>query len=244
MFLLIPFINKGLLSINKQYFKRLLFFIFFITSVIQFICSGIGYFSVDAYYLNSGISFLWIFIVYIFGAYVRLYGIKSKNNIRNFLVFVICNVATFLFFIVNDTVFPMIKIPFKFQIFTYSFPFIFLGSLYLFKFFINLDIKKGKKLIAKISSVSFSIYLITVHPYFAFSFESGIFKKYANINIFLLLVCVFMFVVITYSACTIIALCVKAISNKLGIFKMTEFIVSKIKNIYYRIDFYEYFRIN
>ncbi len=235
LFLLIPFINKGLLNIDKRYFKKMLFFLFFMTSIIQFICSGIGFFTLDTYYLNSGISFLWIFIVYIFGAYIRLYGINNSKNIRNLFVYVVCTIATFLCFVIKGLISYRINLFSDFQIVTYSFPFIFIGSLFLFKFFINLRISKGRKFIAKVSSVTFSVYLISVHPCFAFIFEKDFFKGYANSNIFVLLGYVFLFVIITYVVCTCFAVFVKWLFEKFNVYKLSPFIVSKIRALYYQI---------
>ena len=80
MYLLLPFINYGIESLNIKTYRNLILFFFGFYSIYDvFAKLLIG----KAYnFLIGGYSSMWLTILYIIGAYLGKYIIKNKNEIR------------------------------------------------------------------------------------------------------------------------------------------------------------------
>lgn len=68
LFFLMPFLNKLLLGISKRQFQGLVLTLFILLSVMPCIINR------DLFVTGSGYSMLWLGAIYVFGAYVKLYG--------------------------------------------------------------------------------------------------------------------------------------------------------------------------
>jgi len=233
LFLFMPFINKALTNITKRYFQLLLCFLFILCSVCTFIGSAFGYYSLDVYFLNNGLSFLWLFIMYIFGAYIRIHGIAyKKNNYKYLATYLIFTLMSLLALSIKNFLSGKFNVFKYFEILSYSFPFILLASISLFCFFKNLNITKVNKAISKIASVTFSVYLISAHPLVVMLVQKDIFANIANENILVLLLNVAVFSIAEFSICIIIGLLVKCLFNILKVNVFCEKIVCGLRILF------------
>lgn len=238
LFLIIPFINKAILNLTKKQMKLVLLSLFLLCSVGTFLGSAIGYYSLDVYFVNDGLSFLWLFIVYIFGAYIRIYGINNfYKNYYNIIFYFICTAASLVAFVLKDILSKHFEFFSNFVILSYSFPFIFLASIFLFIYFINLNFSnfKVKKFISAIAGVTFSVYLISTHFTVLMLIEKDIFINLANADFGTLLFSVIIFSLIEFTLCIIIGLIVKLIFKILKINELSEKILRFIKFILRKI---------
>ena len=105
MYVLLPFINCGISSLNSSFHKNtIIFFILFYT--IYYMIAKIVDLNSDFNFLNGGYSSMWLVILYIIGAYFGKYIIINEKN-KNYLVYLLM----FLFstFLTSELYFSLIK---------------------------------------------------------------------------------------------------------------------------------------
>ena len=71
MFPFIPLLNKGLLSISRRQHLTTMGFLFVVTTILPILGDR------DLFQLGGGYSCLWLMVLYVFGAYFKLYGIPK-----------------------------------------------------------------------------------------------------------------------------------------------------------------------
>lgn len=71
MFPFLPFLNKGLLSISRRQHLITMVFLFVLTTIFPLLGNR------DIFELSGGYSCIWLMVLYIFGAYFKLYGIPK-----------------------------------------------------------------------------------------------------------------------------------------------------------------------
>jgi len=160
LFLCMPLINKGVLALEKKEIRRLL--VAFGIFICIYSCLGVGH---DRFLVKGGYSFLWLAIVYVFGAYIRLYWqkhIHARWYIGGAIALVfICNVRQMI------SIFVGFRIPGdRFGIVSYVSPFTFSLACIIFLWCLSLEIKSDRicSILKKTSALTFGIYLIHVHP--------------------------------------------------------------------------------
>lgn len=80
MYLLLPFINYGIESLNIKTFRNLIIFFFCFYSIYNLFATIIG--NNNHLFLMNGFSSMWLTILYIIGAYFGKYIIKKENDVR------------------------------------------------------------------------------------------------------------------------------------------------------------------
>ena len=161
MYVLLPFINCGISSLNNSSHKNtIIFFILFYT--IYYMIAKILNLNGDFNFLNYGYSSMWLVILYIIGAYYGKYIIIKKEN-KNFLVYLLM----FLFstFLSSELYFGLIKAKVKNNhdmLINYLSPTMLIQAVSLVMIYSKLNIKN--KLLIKIISflvpLNFSAQLI------------------------------------------------------------------------------------
>lgn len=230
LFVFMPLINAGIKNISQYQFRLLLFCLFTLCCIIQTLSSPFGYYSLDMYFLNDGLSFLWIFVMYFFGAYLRLYPVKTKKHLDLVRFFLFSALTLIIYCIYRYIQHRLGNIP-NLCIMSYAFPFIVLASLYLFRFFVCVNIKKFNKSLSMISSLTFSVYLITVHPYFASFIQKDIFATSAN-NLANTLVGVAVFSIAAYLVSLALGYLLKMLFKVINISKLNNYIVAKFSSLF------------
>lgn len=165
LFCLMPFINIGLKSLTKQKHLTLVVLGFFIFCILE----NSSYQNVDLFSLNRGYSLLWLIYMYVVGAFIRLYE-KDINRAKIVYLsgYIIFSYLAWIFklIFVRDTIEnPLSKSYFyKDSFIVYTSPFIAIASICLFLFFLKLKIKNGRNLICMVSSATFCVYILQLHP--------------------------------------------------------------------------------
>ena len=89
MYLLLPFINKGIECLEKKTYKKIVLIFIFLYSFYHIfgVCIGKN----NSLFLNDGYSGMWLTIIYIIGAYFGKYIFIDINklNILNYIFYII-----------------------------------------------------------------------------------------------------------------------------------------------------------
>ena len=166
LYILAPFLNKFINSLDKAQMKACI-----LSFVVLFSLLPSLNFTVDAWNVNRGYSFLWFVVLYFTGAYIRLHhqaNHASATRWKYELGYLCCVGLAILI----KLYFPNISISwfgsdYTSSIIAYNGITMFFGTVFLFMFFYTIKIKNDKlsKIISEISQLTFGIYLIHEFPY-------------------------------------------------------------------------------
>ena len=162
LYIISPYINKFINTLDQKEFKRLIIILFSLLSLIPFITKGLSY---D----NDGFGLVHFIFLYLVGAYINRYPIfKDKSVIKKRIiyisVFVICvlinKYLTDGMINIEDknNLFKSISTSFVLNKLNYASPIIIIQTLSYFLLFETIDIKSI--FINKVAEVSFAVYLI------------------------------------------------------------------------------------
>lgn len=208
LFIFMPYINKLLKSLSKTEFKKLVITLIGMFSVIQFIPLILSL-NLDIFNIRLGNSTIWLFVLYCIGAYIKTFDVKLKNkNILNFLlyIFMVFVAWTGKYIIEVVSVNMGGKIIIADQLLVFNSPFMLLISIFLFMFFINLDIrnKLAQKVIGLLAPVSFGVYLIHTHPLVFNNIIRDRFTFLINESTLVLLMYITIAALVTFISCLLI----------------------------------------
>ena len=170
MYLFLPFINYGIINLDKNSYKGIILFFFLFFSIYH-IFSIIIINNSNYNFLNNGYSALWLMILYISGGYFGKYiiNLNNKLNLKTVIIWI------FIFFIStlisSESYFALKK-----QIFiNYLSPTIILQAISLIILFSKLDIRNIWiiKIISFFTPLTFNVTLIHLR----FFQENIIFKQ-------------------------------------------------------------------
>lgn len=158
LFLFIPYINSTLQGMTKKQHAKLSIILFIVFSIIPVLA-----FDASTFNTNSGFSFYWLLIVYIFGAYLGRHGLNIKTKTCVF-VFILCWIITFF----SRFQFGMGNIPLlsnilsRLTLYRYDSPTMVIGAIALLSIFAKIKVNNEKviKIINLITPLTFSVYLI------------------------------------------------------------------------------------
>lgn len=74
LFLLIPVLNYIINRVEKRHIQQFILFALIVASFSSFVYG-------DGLCLKFGYSVTWLIILYVLGAYIRLYGVRGKNHL-------------------------------------------------------------------------------------------------------------------------------------------------------------------
>lgn len=155
LYLLIPFVNKLIQSLNKKT-------LFLLISLLTFFYFGISSFiSVEVWKLSNIGYFI---IMYMIGAYIRLYGVNDKLNKYCILLLFLLGIIVFLIDITGIYFSLKLGVDFVKRVFSRAFGISsilsFFISTFVFIYFEKREFNLFSKLLNYISSSSLGIYLI------------------------------------------------------------------------------------
>lgn len=189
LFFLIPVLNLGFRSLQRQYLKAMVVVCILLFSIGPLLVNT------DAFGLREGLSVVWLVAVYIIGAYVKKYNIldkfsKSKSAIIFFLAILLSWGSKFLLekYIISEVS--------RYDgganlLISYTSPTILIASLALLSLFSKLNInKKCGKWINRVAALSFGVYLVNCSPYVWNVYMPNRFADYAGYPVWKLLICV------------------------------------------------------
>lgn len=163
MFIFIPMMNIFLESFSKRRLEIVLFSSFIIFSVLPTI------FNVDPFKLNRGYSMLWLCLLFIVGGYLRKYNIGNLITPSKALCYYLFSISFTWFSKIGLELITFVftgKVKYGNVFVKYTSPSIVVAGMFLFIFFMNIDIKNWKliKFIKVLAPASFGVYLIHLQP--------------------------------------------------------------------------------
>lgn len=156
LYLLFPFLNIALRAMTQKQHKTLVVLLFVLSSVMisihpKFMGMNTG----------GGWGLAWFVFLYITAAYIRLYSRTNKNSVIPILIFIICptimTIARAMALKLGSSVLNVADNWWRYD----SVP-VYIASVALFLAFLHIPGKQNK-LIIKLSSATFGVYLIHAH---------------------------------------------------------------------------------
>lgn len=237
LYLLIPFINKLINSLNQKEFKRLLLVLFFIFSLLPYLTGARAF-------LNTGYTLYHFVYLYLIGAYLRIYPLKDMDMLKRFskeklqivlmIAMILCVILNYGIYKTSESLLTANSISYEygsdlmFMTKAYCNPIVILQSICYFSLFGTFNLKN--KFINKMSALTFGVYLIhennfvRLHLYKWLKIDNGIITSYKFV-IYALIISLAI-----YIGASIIELIRQAIGN---IIKKSS-IYNKVKDSYYK----------
>ena len=240
LYLISPFLNVFIENISKEKYIKLLILLFIIMSILPYI-------SAQLIFGNNGYSLYNFIFLYLIGAYIRKYPpetnyfikVFSTNLYRIILLAIFFTMVILNFNTYTTTMYLKDLSPIFNEIFgkinamldIYSNPFVIIESVAYFLFFLSLNFKS--KFINRISTTTFSIYLIH-HNHFVRQFiykwlriDSG-YMIYNTRYLLYLLGCG----IVIFSACAIIDLVRQSLFKLISNLKLSKKIKIETKKFF------------
>lgn len=191
VFFIIPWLNKIVQSLKKENFKGFVICLFcfslYVTTVSQF--------GKDPFNLKLGLSFLWLAILYIVGAYIKKYEIYNQFKRKRLIIAIIWLIAltwSWKIGIGKLTIGLFGKKIGDDWLVPYTSPTILAIAIAVVFIFINLNIKKfWQKIIKFISPAAFGVYLIHSQPFIEVYVITGKYACIGDLAIYLIPFAVF-----------------------------------------------------
>lgn len=155
MFLIMPLMNKAILAMTRKEFRQLF------AAVAIFVC-GYSMLGADVFGLRSGYSFPWLCMVYVIGAYIRLFNPCRWRKLCCFMSAVGIAIATAFAYLSLRHFLPNVRFSFVSYV---SAPTL---SIAILIFMGSLQIEFGERMsriVKAVAATTFGIYLIHVQPF-------------------------------------------------------------------------------
>ncbi len=198
LYLIHPFLNRFLHSINKQTYQKLLVLLVIIWCIIPTFTT----------FNYQGNDLLWFITLYCITGYIKLFGLNPKFHTKHyFFLWLVCSLLTYL----TAVIFALLgtKLPIVASHATYFFGqekiTILLVSLSLFMIFASLEIKHSN-VINTIASTTFGIYLIHDNEYIRMFLWRTIFNNAAYADTLFLIPYSILSVGIVFAVCSAVEL--------------------------------------
>ena len=158
LFPFMPLLNHGLENITKQQHQMILLFLFVTMSFYSIVSSR------DIFWLHEGYSGAWLVVLYVFGAYFRLYGFpKWRQWWVLLLAFLVCAFVTFGALMAIAQIDSVVFV----NLTKYTSPFLVVMAACLLGIFAQIQIRGVcGKLISLLGKCSFGVYIIHLTPLF------------------------------------------------------------------------------
>lgn len=158
LYILSPFINKLIESLNKKEFQKLLIILLIVFCAFTSILPSS--FTFDK---TGGYGIIWFIVLYLVGAYIRLYVNFNYENRKNLIGFFLISAFNYLLILIMEYIcgkFQVMNMSAK--LLKYNFITVFLASVFLFSYFKNMEAKNSKiiNIVSKIASLTFGVYII------------------------------------------------------------------------------------
>jgi Uncharacterized protein conserved in bacteria len=214
LFFMMPYLNKLVSALTKVQFKGLVLTLILLFSVLPTFCEA------DLFSMLSGYSMLWLIVLYLIGAYIRLHGTVDTHGklfyLSGFLLFVL---ITWCF-----KFFPTSLSYHRDKFIGYTSPTIVATSVCLFLFCIKLT-RVGRVpgfLIKTFSPSSFGVYLIHTHPLVWMIILNGRFSSFASSGVPKLAAEILGAALIIFIACSLVDMLRSALFKLLRIGKLAH----------------------
>lgn len=161
LFMVMPFLNKMINSLEKKDLKKLVFIIILVLSFIPMVRQY------DIFLTGHGFSAIWLMALYIIGGYFALYKDEIKySKISLWLTIILSNIVTVgVKFIVDMMNHIEVNDMLNVVLIDYTSLPVVLSSLAIMLLVMNMKVKKGMKVVKFIGKLTFGIYLFHVNVF-------------------------------------------------------------------------------
>lgn len=172
LFFAMPMLNYYVNTATKRHIEAVLISGVVVFSILPTL------FHVDSFGTYGGCSVLWLLFLYIMGAYIKKYGLPIRKNYIFIYMIVVCLVLLSKVVIEGITESVLGKPIGGGYLISYTSPMVLLMALALVMFFSEMQMGAGvKKVVASVSPLAFSVYLIHTHP---LVWENMLTNRFAN----------------------------------------------------------------
>lgn len=196
LFICIPFLNAGVKQLNDRQLAALNYCMFVFFSIIETLC--------PVFRLENGYSFLWLAILYVFGASLKRLQNKLPGNKKCRIGIILCTVGLWLIIMaagIGSSKEPTVSN----KLLSYISPLVLIPSVcYVLLFSRKASPKKTGLLISKYAANAFAIYLINTQPYFFNHILSGAFQPLIDHSALFMVAVLLLFTCLFCIACLII----------------------------------------
>lgn len=236
LFLVMPFLNKLVNSLQEREVKRMAVALFLIFSVGTAIPKAAGS---DVLQLVGGYSFVWLCVLYLLGACIRKCNFSRWKNRSYLLAYFGLVTFSWAFKIIVETITRSVLGKAKFgRLFTgYAAPTILLCAVCLFLIFERLKCGSAllKKVIAIAAPLSFSVYLIHTQPVIWDNLLKGAFSQYRYLPWPVILIAVPLTAAAIYLVCSLVDWMRKKLFDAMGVRRFSERIAGALERTWLRV---------
>lgn len=206
--LIIPLLNKGICCLSNKQLISVCCFSFAALSLGSIICPCINseVFGKDVFKMSAGYSGIWLTMLYIWGGCLSKCQVgKNIRNIWFILLYFATSIGSALLKIHFDRNVENNGVIFSDYVMNYVSPLMVCASVGMLLFLRGVNLGEvGTKIIKKISPLTFSVYLIHMHPLVKINYLSGCTVGFVEGSTFDMLLKLFLFLVIVYSMCLVV----------------------------------------
>ena len=236
LFLCMSYLNRLLLSLSKQQFKKLLL-IFAAVSTLAWL--ALYLFSQDVFATDTGYSPFWLMVLYCAGAYIKRFeaDFQGWKAGRCFAVFAILSVINGLSIPAIDWVTTrLLGYSTKNRFFvSYLSPTTILAAIAMVLCGLKLRIKRGKRAVILLGSLTFGIYIVHMQPFFRENIIAEYFKNAANRAWYLAPVQLVGFALAVFFACAVIEWLRKQIFRLLRMSQLADRLAQKGSRLIHKV---------
>lgn len=215
-----PFLNKLIKTLNKDEFDKLMIVLF---TFFIFLGLVLPIKTIVSNYITL------LVVLYFIAAYTKKY-LKNKITVKQSLLLYIG--SSLLIFLGTIILYIVGLDQFKGDLISYQFILVIIGSIGLFTLFINMNIKS--KIINNISVLTFGVFLIHDNNFLRRFIYSNIFRMGDLYNNKYLMIFTVLFIIILFSACSLIEYLRVKLFNVLKIdmviFRIVDYLHNRISN--------------
>lgn len=228
MFFFIPYLNILINNLNKHQAIKLLITIIILFSVVTTITPN------DIFTINKGYSVIWLSLLYLIGGIIKKYNLFKNWPTKKLIIgFILCILITWLSKYLTEftTLEISNKIINSIYFIKYNSITILFEAIFLLIIFSRIKILSGAKYIKYISSLSFSIYLIHMHPLIVEHLIKNKFISYLSFPFYTFIIAILSSVIFICVVCLIIDILRNKLFEKIKVNQFSDYIVSKISYI-------------
>ena len=181
-----PILNSALENMDYKLLKNTIFMIIIVISVLPFIYAG------DIFLTRNGSSFVWLMVLYLIGGFIKKYNLHNKfSNSSMIILFAFCVILELGSACLTSYLDLKGVKDFTFTLISYTSPTMLLSGIALLIIFSKLKVKSSRKIIAFLSPLCFSVYLIHEHEVISKRFIAGrsaTFLNYSTLKMLLYII--------------------------------------------------------
>lgn len=230
MFFFTPLFDYLINTLNRKEIKKILLISVMLFCVIETISHD------TVFAVNGGYSWVWLSVLYLFGAYYKKYApFENISGGKALLGFVVCMLLTYasrlVIALATNIYFGEVRLATKFI--TYTSPFMLLGALCLLHFFKNIHLSERlQPSVRLITSLTFGVYIIHTCNVVYRNVLRNLFIWVAEYNIVVAILMFFACALAVFSICAILDWGRILLFRFIKIDKLTNSVGAKIENVF------------